>query len=75
MLRIPFSERAQNHVADIQIIASVICLVIFLFLNNHWRIFLIGIVTMITWTGTALAHKSGAEANEKLVKDKDHDGQ
>lgn len=75
MPRIPFSERMQNHVADIQIVASLICLIVFFFLNTHWRIFLIGVVTMVTWTGTALAHKSGAEANEKLVVDKDDDGQ
>lgn len=69
MLRIPFSERAQNHVADIQIVVSLICLVLFFFMNTRWKINLIGVVTMVTWTGTALAHKSGAEANEKLIKD------
>ncbi len=70
-----FNETAQKITAWVQIVAAILCLVLFFFLTVKQQIFLIGIVTMVTWIGTGLSHLSSAEANEKLVEDTDYDGQ
>lgn len=58
------------RVAWAQAILSVPSLIVFLFLNTKGQIVLLGVVTMITWTGTALSHISAARANLEIVTEK-----
>lgn len=67
MLTNLLNEESMVRIAWAQAILSLPSLVIFNFLNTEWRIWLLGIVTMITWTGTALAHISAARANREIV--------
>lgn len=61
------NEKNMVRIAWGQAILSLPCLVIFNFLSTEGRIWLLGIVTMITWTGTALSHISAARANKEIV--------
>jgi hypothetical protein len=75
MLTTLFSEQNQEKMAWAQIVMSIVALAVFMFLGTKAQIVEIGVITMITWTGTALAHLSAAQGNKKLVEDKDQDGQ
>jgi len=49
---------------------SLPCLLVFPFLSLQYQVLLLGIVTMLTWTGTALNHISAARANREVVLQK-----
>jgi hypothetical protein len=46
---------------------SLPCLIVFPFLSLEHQVLLLGVVTMVTWTGTALAHISAARTNLEVV--------
>lgn len=64
------NEKSMVRLAWIQAFLSIPCLIIFPFLTTQKQILLLGLVTMITWTATALAHISAARANLEIVTDK-----
>lgn len=61
------NEENMVKIAWTQVILSIPCLVVFPFLSTKWQIILLGVVTMITWTGTGLSHISASRANRELV--------
>lgn len=61
-------EKLDEGLAWLQIALSVPALFIFMFLNTKNQIQLIGLVTMVTWTGTAIAHLSAARGKKKVME-------